>query len=503
MAPALTTRVTTAFMPNDTRRSPSHAFVPSTSPGRRPRARDHRAGLGAVLLETVAALSDDQAGPRLVQERFEAAVCRVVGARAVRLLSGSAARAAAGPPMVRDAASLSVPVRPAQAVMQVLLDRARRLDGWEQQLLEGSAAIAALVLELERPFARPQRHDGSASGELLGSSRTMDALRKRIERVGRTEAAVLIEGESGVGKEPVARQIHRVSRRARGPFVAVNCAALVETLLETELFGIEDRTATGVRGRRGKFELADGGTLFLDEIGDLSLTAQAKLLRALQELVVERVGGHVPLRVNVRVIAATNRNLAALVEEGRFREDLFYRLNCVDVRVPPLRARRGDIRELVDVFVKRYAEGQSVTMGQEVLDVLVGYDWPGNVRELERVVQRAVALCEGGRVGVEDLPRGLTADFSEIFEPALAGRETMRAFSSRYARLVLFRSNHNKREACRRLGISYHTLRAHLREAERADAQGGSTRPGPEVRGAGGPGGGGGVVELRGRPSSP
>jgi transcriptional regulator with PAS, ATPase and Fis domain len=253
--------------------------------------------------------------------------------------------------------------------------------------------------------------------------------------------------------------------------VAVNCAALVETLLETELFGIEDRTATGVRGRRGKFELADGGTLFLDEIGDLSLTAQAKLLRVLQEMVVERVGGHVPLRVNVRVIAATNRDLSALVEEGRFRQDLFYRLNCVDIRVPPLRSRRGDIRELVTVFVQRYAEGQPVEVGQDALDVLVGYDWPGNVRELERVIQRAVALCEGNRIGVEDLPKSLTADFREIFEPALAGRETIRALSSRYARLVLFRCNNNKREACRRLGISYHTLQAYLQAAARADAQ--------------------------------
>ena len=481
MASALTRRAASALMPHDTRPSPAPLFVPSSSPGRRPRGRDHRAGLGAVLASVAGALSEDQADPRVVRERFETAVCRVIGLRAARLVSSQAARTSPGPPVVRDAASVTVPVRPGRAVLHVLLDRARRLDGWEEQLLEGAAALATLVLELERPFVRPQKPDTASTGELLGSSRTMEAVRERIDRVGRTEAAVLIEGESGVGKELVARQIHRASRRARGPFVAVNCAALVETLLETELFGIEDRTATGVRGRRGKFELADGGTLFLDEIGDLSMTAQAKLLRVLQEMVVERVGGHVPTRVNVRVIAATNRNLAGLVEEGRFRPDLFYRLNCVEVRVPPLRARRGDIRELVDVFVKRYAEGQPVAIGQDVLDVLVGYDWPGNVRELERVVQRAVALCEGGRIGIEDLPRGLTTDFAEIFEPALKGRESMRAFASRYARLVLLRSDNNKREACRRLGISYHTLRAHLRHAARADEQGktaaGGTKP--------------------------
>src|SRR5437764_2551826 len=165
----------------------------------------------------------------------------------------------------------------------------------------------------------------------------MQALGETIERVACTEFTVLLEGESGVGKELVARQIHESSRRRHGPFVAVNCAALVETLVEAELFGIEEQTATGVRGRRGKFEHADGGTLFLDEVSDLSLLAQAKLLRSIQDLAVERVGGHGAHTVDIRIIAATNRSLARLVERKRFRLDLFYRLSGVDVRVPPLR----------------------------------------------------------------------------------------------------------------------------------------------------------------------
>src|SRR5262245_30749718 len=185
---------------------------------------------------------------------------------------------------------------------------------------------------------------------MVGESRVMQDLRARVTRVARTSFTVLVEGESGVGKELVAREIHACSHRHRGPFVAVNCAALVETLLEAELFGIEERTATGVRGRRGKFELANEGTLFLDEIGDLSPTSQAKVLRVLQDLVIERVGASSSNRVNTRVVAATNRNLQAMVEAGQFRADLYYRLAGVEVHVPPLRCRREDIPPLIQHF---------------------------------------------------------------------------------------------------------------------------------------------------------
>src|SRR5258705_4947021 len=190
----------------------------------------------------------------------------------------------------------------------------------------------------------------------IGSTPPMQALRASIDRVAATDFTVLLEGESGVGKELVARQIHELSARRQGPFVAINCAALVETLLEAELFGIEDRTATGVRGRRGKFEHADGGTLFLDEVSDLSPSAQAKLLRAIQDLAVERVGGNGTHRVNIRIVAATNRSLRQLVERRLFRPDLFYRLGGVDIRVPPLRERRSDIDELGAYFLERHRQ---------------------------------------------------------------------------------------------------------------------------------------------------
>jgi len=182
----------------------------------------------------------------------------------------------------------------------------------------------------------------------------MQGLRSRIERVALTDFTVLIEGESGVGKQLVARQVHELSRRQGGPFVAVNCAAVVETLLEAELFGIEERTATGVRGRRGKFENADGGTIFLDEVSDLSASAQAKLLRAIQEVAVERVGGQGVRRINTRIVAATNRPLARLVEQRLFRPDLYYRLAGVEITVPPLRERANDILELARYFLERH-----------------------------------------------------------------------------------------------------------------------------------------------------
>ena len=194
--------------------------------------------------------------------------------------------------------------------------------------------------------------EGTAPLRCVGSSAAIRDVRERIERVAVTDFTVLIEGESGTGKELVARQIHELSRRASGPFVAVNCAALVETLLEAELFGIEERTATGVRGRRGKFEHADGGTLFLDEVSDLSLAAQAKLLRAIQDLSVERVGGIGTRRVNTRIVVATNRPLSALVGlQGRFRLGLVLPVERIDVRVPPFRSRKDDILELATSFV--------------------------------------------------------------------------------------------------------------------------------------------------------
>ena len=242
-------------------------------------------------------------------------------------------------------------------MVEVSFGSGQRPDEWTCQLLESAASLAALVMAGDRAtphVASARSTERAEMGPLLGSSEVMQTLRDRVERVASTDFTILIEGESGVGKELVARQIHASSRRRHGPFVAINCAALVETLLEAELFGIEERTATGVRGRRGKFEHADGGTLFLDEVSDLSLSAQAKLLRAIQDLTVERVGGTGGRRVDVRIVAATNRSLAGLVTNGVFRADVFYRLSGVEVHVPALRFRKTDILELTQHFLSRH-----------------------------------------------------------------------------------------------------------------------------------------------------
>jgi two-component system, NtrC family, response regulator HydG len=342
--------------------------------------------------------------------------------------------------------------------------RAAQDQAWHA-LVSTAGQIGAIVAEIERTagyrvaVSSLAERDGN---RLHGSSPQIQAVRQQIDRIARTDFTVLIEGESGVGKELVARQVHHWSRRNRGPFVAVNCAAIVESLLEAELFGIEDRTATGVRGRRGKLEQAHGGSLFLDEVADLSLAAQAKLLRALQEYTVERVGGHQSKRVDIRIMAATNRSLSALVAKGQFRGDLYYRLNALELKVPPLRARREDIMDLAQGCLERHAGVGPCRLSAGALEALLTYEWPGNVRELERVIERAITLCEGEEIQLSDMPPALTERYA-IVQPATEGSESMRAWGSRYARIVLERCNNNKRQACRVLDISYHTLQAYLR----------------------------------------
>jgi two-component system NtrC family response regulator len=236
-------------------------------------------------------------------------------------------------------------------------------------------------------------------------------------RAAASRATILIRGESGTGKELLARAIHFASPRARGPLVAVNVAALPETLLESEMFGHERGAFTGAdRQRRGRFEQADGGTLFLDEIGDLPMGTQAKLLRALQEQSFERLGGAGPVRVDVRVVAATHRDLEAMARRSEFREDLYYRLNVVSIEVPPLRERREDIPALVDLFLRRFsAEGGArvEAVSREAMDRLLKFDYPGNVRELENLIHRAAVLARGTQITTADLPlhvAGLTPE---------------------------------------------------------------------------------------------
>lgn len=248
-------------------------------------------------------------------------------------------------------------------------------------------------------------------GNIVGKSKRMQEVFELVKRMAPSSATVLIEGESGTGKELVAKSIHFNSPRKDKPFIAVNCSALSENLLESELFGHEKGAFTGaIAMKKGRFELADEGTLFLDEIGELSQNLQVKLLRVLQERAFERVGGVRPVPVNIRIIAATNKNLKHETEQGRFREDLYYRLNVLYLVLPPLRERVEDIRLLVDHMIEKYASerrpGQQVTgVDQDVDRLLYGYSWPGNVRELENAIERAMVLCPGNIIRVSDLPR--------------------------------------------------------------------------------------------------
>jgi DNA-binding NtrC family response regulator len=241
--------------------------------------------------------------------------------------------------------------------------------------------------------------------EVVSSSPSMARLLETADRVAATEATVLITGESGTGKEVVARRIHVLSPRAERPFVAVNCAAIPGELLESELFGHARGAFTGaVRDRSGRFRQAEGGTLFLDEVAEIPHALQGKLLRALQERVVDAVGADAPVPVDVRILAATNRDLSAAIREGAFREDLYYRLNVVELRVPPLRERPEDVPPLVRHFVSELAAGREISVPTEVMDELVRRPWPGNVRELKNACERMVILCRGAEASVDDLP---------------------------------------------------------------------------------------------------
>jgi len=255
---------------------------------------------------------------------------------------------------------------------------------------------------------------------MVGDAPELRAVYDVVRQAAPTKATVLVLGESGTGKELIAQALHELSRGKDGPFVKVSCAALSETLLESELFGHERGSFTGAVGRKeGRFELANGGTLFLDEIGEIAPTVQVKLLRALQTKEFERVGGTQSIKVEVRLVAATNRDLAAEVKAGRFREDLFYRLNVVAVTLPPLRRRKGDIPALAAHFIEKYGKsyGKEIEgLAPGTLNALLSHDWPGNVRELENAIERAVVLCKGTQLTADDLPATLRG-------PRPAGRD--------------------------------------------------------------------------------
>ena len=302
---------------------------------------------------------------------------------------------------------------------------------------------------------------------IIGDSGRMQEVLSMVKRVAGSDATVLIHGESGTGKELIARAIHHASPRAGGPLVAVNCAALPEGLLESELFGHEKGAFTGAAAsRKGRFELADGGSIFLDEIGDLPLHLQVKLLRVLQERQFERVGGTRTIPVNVRVLAATHRNLEALVREGRFRDDLYYRINVVTLLLPPLRERREDLSPLIEHFLTRFAGKNDKTirgLTREARDALLRYDYPGNVRELENLIERAVVLTRDEVIGKSDLPLSLDEQAPEGEAPAglVAAVE---GIERRMMRDALSRAGGVQTRAAELLGISERVLRYKLRK---------------------------------------
>jgi transcriptional regulator with PAS, ATPase and Fis domain len=320
--------------------------------------------------------------------------------------------------------------------------------------------------------------------EIVGRSPAMLEVYKLVARVAISMSTVLVVGESGTGKELVARAIHSHSSRAAGPFVAVNCTALTESLLESELFGHAKGAFTGaVQSKRGLFEEALGGTLFLDEIGDINPKMQAQLLRVLQEGEIRRVGGSEPIDVDVRVVAATNRDLDEEVQRGRFREDLYFRIKVVSIVLPSLRERPEDIPLLVDHFLSKYAqrEGRAEAgVADEAMELLRRYSWPGNVRELENVVERALAMSTSGIILPSDLPaevRGSDSRPAQHTSYSLVNdRPTLAELEQRYVNLILQQEGGNKKRAAEILGIDRRTL---YRTLERGQV-GGSASSAPD-----------------------
>ncbi|HUT32795.1 MAG TPA: sigma-54 dependent transcriptional regulator [Planctomycetota bacterium] len=348
-------------------------------------------------------------------------------------------------------------------------------------------AFGAQDLLLENILLRERIQHLSAAPELIGSSFAMRRVLDLINQVADTLSTILIRGESGTGKELAANAIHRRSRRANGPFVKVNCAALTESLLESELFGHEEGAFTGaIRQRQGRFELAHGGTIFLDEVSELAATTQAKLLRVLQNREFERLGGSKTIAVDVRVVAATNADLEARVEAGTFRRDLYFRLNVVPVYLPPLRGRREDVPLFVHTFIRRYAERNSkdvAGISPQALQRLMSHEWPGNVRELENCIERMVVTTTKRTLDVDDLPpetfpleatgAGSTSETPEPgapAEPPAAGPEQslaglgLRELEERAIRDTLASTGGNRTEAARVLGISIATLHRRIEE---------------------------------------
>jgi two-component system NtrC family response regulator/two-component system response regulator HydG len=345
---------------------------------------------------------------------------------------------------------------------------------FEALLVFLAKAVEKLRLTRDAASLRERVHERFRLNGMVGESPELQAIFELVKKAAPTKATVLILGESGTGKELIAQALHEDSPRHGRPFIKVSCAALSETLLESELFGHERGSFTGAIGRReGRFELADGGTLFLDEIGEIPPSTQVKLLRALQQREFERVGGTETLKVDVRVIAATNRDLTTEVKAGRFREELFYRLNVVTITLPPLRKRKGDIPALVTHFIDKYTQsyGKPVrSLGPGTLTALLAHDWPGNVRELENAIERAVVLCRAGELTLEDLPASLRGARPRVpVASYIASGATLREMERDAILRTLALTGGSTVRTARVLGISARKVQYRLKEYRMTD----------------------------------
>jgi two-component system response regulator AtoC len=357
---------------------------------------------------------------------------------------------------------------------------------FEQEQIRQVVAKAINTYALSRRDARPEEPSGHGRFRLVGQSPAIRTIYGVVEKVANTPSTVLISGESGTGKELIARALHENSSRHAGPFIKINCAAIPKTLMESELFGYDKGAFTGAVGAKpGRFELAHGGTLFLDEIGEIPIEMQVKLLRVLQESEFERVGGIKTIKVDVRLVTATNRDLLAEVGAGAFREDLFYRLNVVPIHIPPLRERREDIPLLADHFIAKFNDRlkkEIAAITPEAIERLVAYQWPGNIRELENLMERTVLFCEGPEIRVSDLPpevAGAAAPQSvsaashapgeETLRPAPESlKEAVRVETERVERELIQRAldatGGNVTQAARKLKISRKSLQTKMKE---------------------------------------
>jgi DNA-binding NtrC family response regulator len=349
----------------------------------------------------------------------------------------------------------------------------------EELRIQVRNAVASHLLRTENERLRKVIAGGDSLGRLIGSSPAMRRIFSLIERVAQTEVNVLITGESGTGKEEVAREIHARSRVSSGPFIAMNCAAMPLELIESELFGHEKGAFTGAAGKRiGKFEAANNGSLFLDEIGDMGLETQAKVLRVIEDKRFQRLGSNETISSNARLISATNKQLDKLVEQGKFRKDLYYRLCVVQIELPPLRERKTDIPALVESFVQRYSlayRSVPLTMSSDVLKALLEYDWPGNIRHLKNTIERAVVLAENERITLDVLPQEILGKplKSKNFEPSSDSvavaveedfKQAKKEFERKYIEKCLERSAGNITRAAAMLGIHRQSLQQKIKE---------------------------------------